>query len=502
MSQTKDLVQTIISQIPLLIMTIHSGSSIYNLLPIMLIPLIIYLVDKIPGIIRYFMLDRPPKNYVSYYAGNDEHYFGTNVDFIEKTSTFLNEFFPASIKSGDVKSYHLLPYDPNLLFRCYKAIVKPDNSYHHKFSFSEKIDGKNILDKIRATGFVFPEGMDRNLMLKHPIYLSLVDMTEKTMIFSKNGKKLEDVKRTYVKISAINMKVAEQFIYIVINYNLHQTYSVHNFRLQHVMHYCKKEEEHGSIVSYVNVEKNYKNVFLSKNDSEKVVSTISEWENNKIVQLKKGIPNKLAFLFSGKPGCGKSSLIYAIACETKKHIASINMQGFDNNTFISLMSGIDNSIVVFEDIDAYKFTHKRKCESDLTDEEVKVEAKRQFKLAMITQGKDGDYSTKHDLTLDALLEVLDGYNYLNNCIVIMTSNHPEKLDPALVRPGRIDHQINFDYANEHQFRSMFKYFTDKDYRQIDKNFVFTEGKYTSSYLINTVILPNTNKPSTILETLK
>jgi chaperone BCS1 len=46
--------------------------------------------------------------------------------------------------------------------------------------------------------------------------------------------------------------------------------------------------------------------------------------------------------------------------------------------------------------------------------------------------------------LKIMLEYLDGYFSLKNCIVIMTTNHPEKLDPALIRPGRVDYHIHFD----------------------------------------------------------
>ena len=61
-----------------------------------------------------------------------------------------------------------------------------------------------------------------------------------------------------------------------------------------------------------------------------------------------------------------------------------------------------------------------------------------------------------EMTLDVFLEVLDGYNYLNNCIVILTSNHPEIIDPAVTRPGRIDHDIQFSLCNEYQFKNIFK----------------------------------------------
>ena len=50
-----------------------------------------------------------------------------------------------------------------------------------------------------------------------------------------------------------------------------------------------------------------------------------------------------------------------------------------------------------------------------------------------------------ELNLAGLLNVLDGVVDTPERILIMTSNHPEKLDPALVRPGRIDKTIHLSY---------------------------------------------------------
>jgi chaperone BCS1 len=47
------------------------------------------------------------------------------------------------------------------------------------------------------------------------------------------------------------------------------------------------------------------------------------------------------------------------------------------------------------------------------------------------------------LSLSALLNVLDGVFAASDRILIMTSNYPERLDPAIIRPGRIDYRIDF-----------------------------------------------------------
>lgn len=55
---------------------------------------------------------------------------------------------------------------------------------------------------------------------------------------------------------------------------------------------------------------------------------------------------------------------------------------------------------------------------------------------------------KSKLTLSGLLNRLDGPTSKDGRIVCMTSNAPDSLDPALVRPGRCDHKVLFGYASE------------------------------------------------------
>merc|ERR1719410_800686 len=63
-------------------------------------------------------------------------------------------------------------------------------------------------------------------------------------------------------------------------------------------------------------------------------------------------------------------------------------------------------------------------------------------------GGGGSFSmVKDPLNLSGLLNVLDGVVDTPGRILIMTSNHPEKLDPALIRPGRIDKKLMLGYMS-------------------------------------------------------
>ena len=496
------IITLITQQIPLLLMAINNGRSVWDLMPLLIIPIIIYFVQSVPLIIKFFSRERIPKHYVHYYLDDGSSMaIIQRVNFNEKISMFLTSFHPTSIKTGSIKNYNRQQDDPNLLFKCYYAIISPDNSYFCKFIFDE-----NIISKLKETGFTFPSSMNLDNLLKDPIYISIETKTEKVVTDGNRNKdkSVQDVTKDHIKISATNIAVAENFIYIIVNHELYKSSNIDNFKLMKTIYYYNSKIDYSTITSLVNVIKNYKNVFLTKKNHSMIVDTIIEWNSNKKAHLIKGIPDKLGFFLTGAPGCGKSSLIYAIANETKKHIVSINMQDMTNKSFISLMSGIENKIVVFDDVDSYKFAQKRIQLIDAKKD--KNQMNQQIQLALLANSSD-DKSLlmskfNREMTLDVFLEVLDGYNYLNNCIVILTSNHPELLDQAVTRPGRVDHVIEFDLCDQYQFQNIFNYFVGTNYKTINPSFKFTENTYSTSYIINTIILPNKNNPRKILQLLQ
>lgn len=490
------ILQTLTSQIPMLIMAINNGTGVASLMPLMIIPLVMYIIYNFRTFYDYLFMMKIPVDYISYHIDDFEPSNKFPVLFQENLSIFLNNFYPASIKTGVVRNYYKTNESASTLFSCYCAIISPNDHY-----FSEIVLDHEIIDSIKKIGFDFAS-ININNLIKYPIYVSI---GTKKIENKTDNNQVSTEHKDRIKISAIDMKTAENFIYIVNNYILYKMNDINNFALTKSTYYYfddnkyygqKKIVTH-EIKSVVNVNKNYCNVFLTKKNHKKITSIVTSWINNKSDLTNKGIPNKLGFMLTGSPGSGKTSVIYAIANETKKHIINIDLKNYLSNEFLTLMSTIQNKVVVFDDIDAHYFLHDRRKikNNDIMDnidntDQSGIDYKKLYHCL-----------SDRSMTIDVILEVFDGYNYLNNCILILTSNHPELLDPAVSRPGRIDHVINFDLCDEYQFRNIFKYYVGHDYNEIDPTFVFKEHILSTSYIINTVILLYYNKPAKILSML-
>ncbi len=204
-----------------------------------------------------------------------------------------------------------------------------------------------------------------------------------------------------------------------------------------------------------------------------VIQRINFFIKNKDWYIKKGIPHTLGLLLHGPPGCGKTSLIKAIANDTSRHIINIqlnksltqtqlktlffsdeicvyNKKTNQNELFII---PLDKRIYVMEDVDAISdilYSRNITNEKKELEDKIRKEAYEEAKRAAIAKGyappppPNNGSENKEEITLAFFLNLLDGILETPGRIVILTSNHPEKLDEALVRPGRIDINIHFD----------------------------------------------------------
>ncbi len=220
----------------------------------------------------------------------------------------------------------------------------------------------------------------------------------------------------------------------------------------------------------------FENLYLRKGQDIHLYNIVESFQNDKSLMTDLGIPNKLGILLHGEPGCGKTTTIITIASFFKRDIFYINLKAIKTNEELKMAFDYANSkhadggVIVIEDIDAMSdIVHVRTAESTQT------QSKSQSINAILD-------STESDITLEYLLNLLDGTLTYDNSIVILTTNHVKNLDPALYRAGRMDNLIEMKKCDHYQISKIYKRFIQRD---LDKDILnkIPEDKYTPAEII-------------------
>ncbi|KAJ5085171.1 hypothetical protein N7532_009942 [Penicillium argentinense] len=176
----------------------------------------------------------------------------------------------------------------------------------------------------------------------------------------------------------------------------------------------------------------------------------------------RGIPYRRGYLLHGPPGTGKTSLCFAAAglLGLKLFLLNLDSKALDEDNLSSLFSELPRRcIVLLEDVDTAGVTHSR----GKTIESSKDKDKTDDSRGNTTEEPEPEPEEKKDdskpdgdgVTLSALLNVIDGVAASEGRILVMTTNHPEKLDAALLRPGRVDMTIAFGYTTTTDIKELF-----------------------------------------------
>lgn len=201
--------------------------------------------------------------------------------------------------------------------------------------------------------------------------------------------------------------------------------------------------------------------------------------NNRAWYESRGIPYTLGILLYGPPGTGKTSVIKALAHDFGRHIVDVKLSDHITNTQLSNMflsdeihvmkndgSGntervrvpMEDRIMVLEDIDCVSATFARKADG----------------VGMSSAMPEVDEPHPEKPTLATFLNLLDGILETPGRILIMTTNHPEVLDDALVRPGRVDIVCNLDRCSGSEVAEILTGITGEDV----PSDAFEDGKWT------------------------
>lgn len=182
-------------------------------------------------------------------------------------------------------------------------------------------------------------------------------------------------------------------------------------------------------------------VILDKGVKERIVDDVQDFLSSSKWYYERGIPYRRGYLLYGPPGTGKSSFIQALAGHLNYDIAMLNLseRGLTDDRLNHLLTVIpQRTLVLLEDVDA-AFSNRRQVEAD---------------------GYQGA-----NVTFSGLLNALDGVGSAEERVIFLTTNHVERLDEALVRPGRVDMTVRLAEATIYQIEQLWERF----YGEIDTN---------------------------------
>jgi hypothetical protein len=198
-------------------------------------------------------------------------------------------------------------------------------------------------------------------------------------------------------------------------------------------------------------------------------------------------------LLWGDTGVGKTSLIKAIANDTKRHIFNIKLKkettkaqllklfyedevcvaSDDKNKLepTKYKIALDTRMYVIEDIDCLTDILNKRADDKKDSLLDKLGIKGEnLDNALDIDDIDNNETVKYKLKqrcesdkqqafidLSFMLNLLDGILECNNRLLIITSNYPEKIDPALLRASRIDIKLKLNYCNLSMIREMYNH---------------------------------------------
>ncbi|KAL5080170.1 hypothetical protein RYX36_008591 [Vicia faba] len=212
----------------------------------------------------------------------------------------------------------------------------------------------------------------------------------------------------------------------------------------------------------------FETLAMEPEKKEEIINDLVKFKRGKEYYAKIGKAWKRGYLLFGPPGTGKSTMVSAIANFMNYDVYDLELTTIKDNNELKrlLIDTSSKSIIVIEDID---------CSLDLTGQrkEKKEKDENDEKMDPIKKAEKQE-EKKSKVTLSGLLNFIDGI--WSACgaerIIIFTTNFVDKLDPALIRRGRMDKHIEMSYCGYQAFKVLARNYLDVEFH--DESFPVIE----------------------------
>jgi ATP-dependent 26S proteasome regulatory subunit len=252
------------------------------------------------------------------------------------------------------------------------------------------------------------------------------------------------------------------------------------------------KESAGAWYNVVNTDpRSFESLIYEREDlGQHVMSDMKKFLNDRQWYKDMNIPHRRGYLLYGTPGNGKTSFIRAIASELEMNIALLDLSTMrDDANLTSIVNNLPtNTILVLEDVDAMGESVKR----------------REGPAEPPTSSGDGVVSTMtvmsamFNASLSSILNAIDGLVTSENRIIFMTTNHKERIDPALIRPGRCDMHLEIISPSKKTISRVFNRFFPDASAEEQETFInrFEDHSHSMAHIQSELLIMREDKSKT------